>query len=58
VAVDHSTLKRWVIKYAASHAAVAALLQAGKLPNDLTRRTNRYGNNAIEHDHRRVKQRV
>lgn len=44
--------------YAASHAAVAALQEEGVLPTDLTVRTNRYLNNMIEQDHRRVKQRV
>ena len=44
--------------YAASHAAVAALQEEGVLPTDLTVRTNKYLNNVIEQDHRRVKQRV
>jgi transposase-like protein len=44
--------------YAASHKAVAALQQEQVLPADLVVRTNRYLNNVIEQDHRRVKQRV
>jgi transposase-like protein len=44
--------------YAASHAAVAALQEEDVLPADLTVRTNKYLNNVIEQDHRRVKQRV
>jgi transposase-like protein len=44
--------------YAASHAAVAALQEKEVLPTDLTVRTNKYLNNVIEQDHRRVKQRV
>jgi transposase-like protein len=44
--------------YAASHKAVAELQAEDTLPSDLTVRTNRYLNNVIEQDHRRVKQRV
>jgi IS6 family transposase len=44
--------------YAASHAAVAKLQAEKMLPGDLVVRTNRYLNNVIEQDHRRVKQRV
>jgi transposase-like protein len=44
--------------YAASHAAVAELQDEGILPSTLVVRTNRYLNNVIEQDHRRVKQRV
>jgi transposase-like protein len=44
--------------YVASHAAVAELQEEGGLPTDLTVRTNKYLNNVIEQDHRRVKQRV
>ncbi len=44
--------------YAASHRAVAELQHDGKLPQHLTVRTNRYLNNLIEQDHRRIKQRV
>ena len=44
--------------YAASHAAVAKLQEEGVLPATLTVRTNRYLNNLIEQDHRRIKQRV
>ena len=44
--------------YAASHAAVAELQEEGVLPPTLTMRTNRYLNNVIEQDHRRVKPRV
>jgi transposase-like protein len=44
--------------YAASHAAVAELQEEGVLPTPLTVRTNKYLNNVIEQDHRRVKQRV
>jgi transposase-like protein len=44
--------------YAASHEAVAELQAEGVLPPTLIVRTNRYLNNVIEQDHRRVKQRV
>jgi transposase-like protein len=44
--------------YAASHEAVAELQEEDVLPTDLTVRTNKYLNNVIEQDHRRVKQRV
>ena len=44
--------------YAASHVAVAELQEEGILPAKLLVRTNRYLNNMIEQDHRRVKQRV
>ncbi len=43
---------------AASNQAVAELQAEDTLPSDLTVRTNRYLNNVIEQDHRRVKQRV
>jgi transposase-like protein len=45
-------------EYAASQAAVAELQEEGVLPTELTVRTNKYLNNVIEQDHRRVKQRV
>ena len=44
--------------YAASHVAVGELQEEGILPATLLVRTNRYLNNMIEQDHRRVKQRV
>jgi transposase-like protein len=44
--------------YAASHVAVGELQEEGSLPATLLVRTNRYLNNVIEQDHRRVKQRV
>ena len=44
--------------YAASHQAVAKLQDENRLPAALVVRTNRYLNNLIEQDHRRVKQRV
>ena len=44
--------------YAASHVAVAELQEEDILPAGLTVRTNKYLNNVIEQDHRRVKQRV
>ena len=44
--------------YAASHVAVGELQDEGILPAELLVRTNRYLNNMIEEDHRRVKQRV
>ena len=44
--------------YAASHVAVGELQKEGILPAKLLVRTNRYLNNLIEQDHRRVKQRV
>ena len=44
--------------YAASHVAVAELQEEDVLPAGLTVRTNKYLNNVIEQDHRKVKQRV
>jgi transposase-like protein len=44
--------------YAASHAAIAELQEENRLPANLVVRTNRYLNNIVEQDHRRVKQRV
>jgi transposase-like protein len=44
--------------YAAAHAAVAELQEEEALPADRPVRTNRYLNNVVEQDHRRVKQRV
>jgi transposase-like protein len=44
--------------YAASRAAVAELQEEETLPGNLIVRTNRYLNDLIEQDHRRVKQRV
>jgi transposase-like protein len=44
--------------YAASHVAVSELQEEGILPAKLLVRANRYLNNGIEQDHRRVKQRV
>ena len=44
--------------HAASHRAGAELPEENLLPANLIVRTNRYLNNMIEQDHRRVKQRV
>jgi transposase-like protein len=44
--------------YTASHVAVDELQEEGMLPATLLVRANRYLNNVIEQDHRRVKQRV
>jgi transposase-like protein len=44
--------------YAASHVAVGELQEEGILPAKLLVRTNRYLNNVIEQDHRRIKQRL
>ena len=44
--------------YAASHRAVAELRKNGELPRRVLVRTSKYLNNAIEQDHRRVKQRL
>jgi len=44
--------------YAASHRAVAALKKNGELPKRVHTRTNKYLNNGIEQDHRRVKHRI
>jgi len=44
--------------YAASHHAVADLKENGELPKRVRVRTSKYLNNAIEQDHRRVKQRL
>ena len=44
--------------YAAAHIAVGELQEEAILPAKLLVRTNRYLNNMIEQDHKRVKQRV
>ena len=44
--------------YAASHRAVADLKENGELPKRVRVRASKYLNNAIEQDHRRVKQRL
>lgn len=44
--------------YAASHRAVADLKEHGELPARVVVRSNKYINNAIEQDHRRIKQRI
>ena len=44
--------------YAASHRAVVELKENGELPKRVRVRTSKYLNNAIEQDHRRVKQRL
>ena len=44
--------------YAASHRAVADLKENGELQRRVRVRTSKYLNNAIEQDHRRVKQRL
>jgi transposase-like protein len=44
--------------YAASHRAVADLKASGELPRRVRVRSNKYLNNLIEQDHRRVKQRL
>jgi hypothetical protein len=44
--------------YAASHRAVAYLKEKSELPKRVRVRTSKYLNNAIEQDHRRVKQRL
>ena len=44
--------------YATSHEAIAELQKEKVLPVDLTVQTNKYLNNIIEQDHRRIKQRV
>src|SRR5579862_3437475 len=44
--------------YAASHRAVADLQETGELSKRVRVRSNKYLNNLIEQDHRRVKQRL
>ena len=44
--------------YAASHRAVADLKENGELPTRVLVRSNKYLNNGIEQDHRRIKQRL
>ena len=44
--------------YAASHRAVADLKKTGELPKRIRVRSNKYLNNVIEQDHRRIKQRL
>jgi hypothetical protein len=55
---EHPSSEKLRQNHAASHQAVAELQREGVLPKHLTVRTNRYLNNVIEQDHRRVKQRV
>ena len=43
---------------AASHRAVAELKDSGEIPKRVLVRSNKYLNNLIEQDHRRVKQRL
>src|SRR5712692_11051746 len=50
--------KRTLDAYAASHRAVADLKENGELPKRVRIRSSKYLNNAIEPDHRRVKQRL
>jgi transposase-like protein len=44
--------------YAASHRAVAELKDSGEIPKPVLVRSNKYLNNLIEQDHRRIKQRL
>ena len=44
--------------YAASHRAVAELKDSGEISKRVLVRSNKYLNNLIEQDHRRVKQRL
>src|SRR5438093_12489908 len=44
--------------YAASHRAVRELKSGGSLPRPVQIRSNKYLNNVVEQDHRRVKQRT
>jgi transposase-like protein len=44
--------------YAASHRGVADLKENGELPKRVQVRSNKYLNNLIEQDHRRIKQRL
>jgi transposase-like protein len=44
--------------YAASHRAVRELKSEGRLPKRVRVRSSKYLNNMIEHDHRRIKQRI
>ena len=44
--------------YAASHRAITELKAMGELPKRVRVRTSKYLNNAIEQDHRRIKQRL
>ena len=51
-------LKITLDAYSASHRAIADLKAQGDLPKRVRVRTSKYLNNAIEQDHRRVKQRL
>jgi transposase-like protein len=44
--------------YAASHRAITELQSAGTLARRVEIRSSKYLNNVVEHDHRRLKQRV
>jgi transposase-like protein len=64
----HTTILRWVQHYvpefekrdayAASHRAVQELKSEGRLPRRVRVRSNKYLNNMIEQDHRRIRQRT
>lgn len=58
--VDHSTIARWVLRYAprAQRPAVADLKQSGALGGRCRCRLSQYMNNILEQDHRYVKKRV
>jgi transposase-like protein len=44
--------------YAASHLAVTELKSAGTMPQRVRIRSNKYLNNVVEQDHRRIKHRI
>jgi transposase-like protein len=44
--------------YAASHRAITELQSAGTITRHLRVRSSKYLNNVVEHDHRRIKQRI
>jgi transposase-like protein len=44
--------------YAASHRAVRELKAEGRMPKRVRVRSSKFLNNAVEQDHRRVKQRI
>ena len=59
-AIRHNGMPRVITldAYAASHRAVRELKSEGSLPRRVRLRSNKYLNNVVDQDHRRVKQRT
>ena len=59
-AIQHHRTPRVITldAYAASHRAIRELKSEGRMPGRVRIRSNKYLNNIVEQDHRRIKQRV